>query len=184
MKKTLLIAAMAFMTVSVFGQSFGRVNTTELVQLSPEADEARAKLQTQGQDAQQTYQDMVDEFNKKYEAYQKGVSGFSEAVRATKEKELNEINQRVQEFSANVQQELAQSEQALFQPIYQKATGIVKDLAKKYGLTLVFEEGSFPYYDEAAIKDLTPEARKSMGIQEGRTLESLQAEMQAQQQGK
>ena len=181
MKKTFLITALALLTVTAFGQTFGRVNTTELVQLAPEADDARTKLQAKSKDAQETYQDMVDEFNKKLDAYQKGAANFSDAVKATKEKELNEINQRVQEFGTNVQQELAQSEQVLFQPIYEKATNVVKELAKKYGLTIVFEEGSFPYYDTDAVKDLTPEARKGMGIKEGRTLESLQAELQAQQ---
>lgn len=182
MKKIFLITAMVLVTATAFGQKFGRVSTTELVQLCPEADEARNVLKVSSQEAQDTYKDMVEEFNKKYEAYQQNASKWSESTRAAKEKELSEIQQRIQEFSANVQQEIAQQEQKLFQPIFEKASKAVEELAKKNGLTLVFEEGSFPYIDKAQCVDLTPEARKIMGVKEGRTLETLQAEMQAQQQ--
>ena len=36
------------------------------------------------------------------------------------------------------------------------------------------------YIDEAQSTDLTPAARKALSIPEGRTLETLQAELQAQ----
>ena len=45
MKKILLIAAMAFVSAAGFAQNkFAHVNFTELVQLMPEADEARATM--------------------------------------------------------------------------------------------------------------------------------------------
>ena len=46
----------------------------------------------------------------------------------------------------------------------------------------VFDTGSALYFDESAVVDLTPAARKSLGIKDGRTLEQLQQELQAQAQ--
>ena len=40
----------------------------------------------------------------------------------------------------------------------------------------------FIYFDKSQCKDLTPDARKALNIPAGRTLETLQAELQAQQQ--
>lgn len=170
---------MVLVTATAFGQKFGRVSSTELIQLCPEADQARTTLQASSKEAQDTYQDMVDEFNKKYEAYQSKQATMTESIKAAKEQELTEIQQRIQQFGQNVQQELAAQEQKLFQPIMEKANKAIEDLAKKNGLTAVFEEGSLPYIDKAQVIDITPEARKIMGVKEGRTLESLQQEMQA-----
>ncbi|MCQ2177817.1 MAG: OmpH family outer membrane protein [Bacteroidales bacterium] len=182
MKKILLITALVFATVAAFGQKFGRISSTELIQLCPEADKARSDLQVVSQEAQDTYKDMVEEFNKKYNDYQQNVANWSASRKESAEKDLDRIRQNIQEYSQNVQNEIAQKEQELFQPIYEKANDIITKLGKKYQLVAVFEVGSLPYIDEAQIMDLTPEARKEMGVAEGRTLEALQAELQAQQQ--
>ena len=59
---------------------------------------------------------------------------------------------------------------------------IVEKLAKAGGYIYVFDVSSLLYFDAGQSKDLTPDARKALNIPAGRTLESLQAEMQAQQQ--
>ena len=53
-------------------------------------------------------------------------------------------------------------------------------LAKEGGYIYVFEQGSLLYFDAAQSTDLTPAARKALNIPAGRTLESLQQELQAQ----
>ena len=58
----------------------------------------------------------------------------------------------------------------------------IEKLAKAGGYTMVFDSTQFYYVDKSVCKDLTPEARKALNIPDGRTLETLQAELQAQQQ--
>ena len=183
MKKFFLIAVMAFSATCVFAQQkFAHVNFAELVQLSPEADKAREAISTSSKEAQDTYQAMVDEFNAKYQAYQQKVNEWTAAIRESKEKELTEIQQRIQEFSQSIQAELQQQEQKLMAPIYQKATETVQSIAKKGGYIYVFDKTTALYVDESQSTDLTAEARKALSIPEDRTLESLQAELQAKAQ--
>ena len=182
MKKIFIIAAMALMTLSASAQKIGRVNFSELVQLMPDADKARETIQASSAEAQETYQSMLDEFNAKYSTYNQKAGTWTQAIRESKEKELTEIQQRIQEFGQSVQAELQQQEQSLMAPIYQKAREVVNDLAKKGGYIYVFDVNSILYIDAKQSVDLTPEARKVMGIPAGRTLESLQAELQAQAQ--
>ena len=59
---------------------------------------------------------------------------------------------------------------------------IVEKLAKAGGYIYVFDVSSLLYIDATQSKDLTPDARKALKIPADRTLESLQAEIQAQQQ--
>ena len=179
MKKVLLIAAMAFVSVAGFAQKFAHVNFSELVQLCPEADQARATISASSNEAQETYQAMVDEFNTKYQTYQQKASTWTQAIRESKEKELTEIQQRIQEFSQTVQAELQQQEQQLMAPIYEKANNAVQELAKAGGYVYVFDQSAPLYIDPAQSTDLTPAARKALNIPADRTLESLQAELQA-----
>ncbi len=183
MKKVLLITAAVLLSLSAAAQpKFAHVNFSELVQLCPEADQARTTMAASSKEAQDTYQAMVEEFNTKYNQYNSKASTWTAAIRESKEKELTEIQQRIQEFSQSVDAELQQQQQTLMAPIYKKAQDTVKELAKQGGYVYVFDVNSLLYYDEAQSTDLTPQARKALGIADDRTIESLQAELQAQQQ--
>lgn len=183
MKKILLIAATALVAISAAAQpKFAHVNFSELVQLCPEADQARTTMAASSKEAQETYQAMVEEFQTKYSQYEAKASTWTAAIKASKDKELQEIQQRIQEFSQTVDVELQQQQQTLMAPIVKKAQDTIKDLAKQGGYVYVFDVSSLLYYDDAQSTDLTPLARKALGIADDRTLESLQAELQAQQQ--
>lgn len=182
MKKIILIAATLLAGLGLHAQpKFAYVNFSELVQLMPESDQARTTLAASSKEAQDTYQAMLDEFNGKYSQYEQKASTWTPAILASKEKELTDIQRRIQEFSQTVQQELQQQEQQLMAPIYQKAQETLNSLAKDGGYTMVFDRSAALYMDEAQCTDLTPAARKALNIPDDRTLESLQAELQAQQ---
>lgn len=180
MKKILLIAAMAFVSAAAFAQTkFAHVNFSELVQLMPEADEARATMTKSSNEAQQTYQEIVEEYQTKASQYQQKASTWTQTIRESKEKELQDMQQRLMEFEQSIQQELQSQQQALMAPIYEKATKTVEQLAKSGGYIYVFESSQMLYLDPQQSVDLTPAARKALNIPDGRTLESLQAELQA-----
>ena len=180
MKKVLLIAVLAMMSSAVFAQpKFAHVNFSELVQLMPEADQARTTMDASSKEAADTYQAMADEFNNKYQQYQQKAATWTPAIRETKEKELTDIQQRIQEFQQTVQAELQQQQQQLMAPIYRKAQDTVEKLAKEGGYIYVFDQTTALYIDPAQSTDLTPAARKALSIPDDRTLESLQQELQA-----
>ena len=181
MKKILLVAALAMMSVAALAQNkFAYVNFSELVQLMPEADQARATMDASSKEARETYQEMADEFNTKYQQYQQKASTWAQTTRESKEKELTDIQQRIQEFEQSVQAELQQQQQKLMAPIYKKAQDTVEELARKAGYIFVIDKTTALFIDDAQCDDLTPAARKALAIPEGRTIESLQAELQAQ----
>ena len=183
MKKILLIAVLGCASVAAFAQQkFAHVNFQELVTLMPEADQAREVMSASSKEAQETYQSMVDEYQSKFNQYQQKASTWTQAIRESKEKELTEISQRIQEFEQSIQNELSQQQQQLMAPIYEKANTTVQDLAKKGGYVYVFDISTVLYVDPAQSTDLTPAARTALGIAEGRTIETLAAELQAQQQ--
>lgn len=184
MKKIIFAAAAALIALTSSAQTlkFAHVNFSELVQLAPEADAAREQLQSQSKEFEQTFQDMQEEFQNKLTQYQQKSSTWTATIKASKEQELQDIQNRLQDFQQTAQNELSQAQQTLMAPIYQKANEVVEKLAKEGGYVYVFDKNTALYINDTLSKDLTPAARKALNIPDDRTLESLQAELQAQQQ--
>lgn len=182
MKKLFVIAFAAFATIAASAQTLGRVNFNELVMLAPEMDAAREVIAASQKEAEETYSAMVEEYQGKANQYQQKQASWTAAIRESKERELYDIQNRIQEFQNNISQELQQQQGQLMAPIQEKANKVVTELAKAKGITVLFDASQALYFDESKVVDLTAEARKAMGIADDRTLEALQAELQAQAQ--
>jgi outer membrane protein len=182
MKKIALIAVMALFTLVAPAQvKLAHVNFSELVTLMPESDNARSTMEAAQKEANETYQSMVEEAQTKYSEYQQKQATWTAAIKESKEKELSDIQNRIQEFQQSIQQELQQQNDQLMSPIYEKARKAIEKIAKANGYAFVFDSSQYVYVDPSQSKDITPEARKALNIPEGRTIESLQQELQAKQ---
>ena len=180
MKKLFVIALAALATLTASAQTFGRVNFNELVMLAPEMDTAREAIAASQKEAEETYAAMVEEYQGKLTQYQQKQSTWTAAIRESKERELMEIQNRIQEFQQSISQELQQQQNQLTAPIQEKVNKVVTDLAKAKGLTALFDFSQAIYFDETKVVDITADARKALNIPADRTIESLQAELQAQ----
>ena len=180
MKRIILIATMALMSVAATAQElkWAYVDFNELVMLMPEMDAARATLEENQKTNEEILMSMYEEYQTKTQQYQQKSASWSQAIRESKEKEIMDIQSRLEQ----TQQSLQQLQNSLQAPIYEKAQNTVNELAKAKGVAFVFEKSSMIYVDPAQGTDLTPEARVALGIPEGRTIESLQQELAAKAQ--
>ena len=181
MKKIFVIAIASLMALSANAQKIGRVNFNELVMLMPEMDAARETISASQKEAEETYAAMVEEYQGKLSQYQQKSASWTAAIKESKEKELYDIQNRIQEFQQNISQELQQQQSQLMAPINEKAGNTVREIAKAKGLDILVDASQALYFSDAVI-DLTAEARKALGIPESRTLEALQAELAAKAQ--
>ena len=180
MKKLFVIVLAALATLTASAQTLGKVNFNELVMLMPEMDAAREAIAASRKEAEETYSAMLEEYQSKMSQYQQKQATWTAAIRESKERELMEIQNRIQEFQQSISQELQQQQNQLTAPIQEKANKAVTDIAKAKGITILFDVSQAIYFDESKVVDLTPDARKALNIPDSRTLESLQAELQAQ----
>ena len=179
MKKIIVIALAAFATFTLSAQTLGKVNFNELVMLMPEMDAARETMSASQKEAEETYASMVEEYQSKATQYQQKSASWTAAIKESKEKELMDIQNRIQEFQQSISQELQQQQNQLTAPIQEKANKAVTEIAKAKGIAVLFDSTQAIYFDDKVVVDLTAEARKALNIPEGRTLETLQAELQA-----
>ena len=179
-----MIVAMTVMSFAAMAQDFkfGYVDFNELIMLMPEMDEARATLEENSKTNEEIMMAMYEEYQTKMQQYEQKSSTWTPAVLETKQRELMEIESRLQQTQQSLQQELQQLQQNLQAPIVEKANKVINDLAKAKGVAAVYDKSSFLYVDPAQFIDLTAEARAALNLPEGRTLETLQAEMMAKAQ--
>jgi outer membrane protein len=184
MKRILMIAAVALMSVAASAQElkWAYVDFNEIVMLMPEMDEARATMEENQKTNEEILVAMYEEYQTKMQQYQQKAETWTPAIRESKEKEIMEIQARFEQTQQSLQQEIQQLQQSLQAPIYEKAQNTVNDLAKAKGVAFVFEKSSLLYVDPAQGIDLTPDARAALNIPADRTLETLQAELQAKAQ--
>ena len=153
MKKILkIVLTVAFVagSTSVFAQKLGRINMQELVFAMPETAEMQKNL----------------------EAYQKEFSDknstMSDSVRQLKEKELNDLKTRYDEFVQVSQQDMQKKQGELLEPIIVKAQDAVKEVSKAGGYTVVYDTSvnAVAYFDEAVVTDILPAVKTKLGIKD------------------
>ncbi|MBR5018174.1 MAG: OmpH family outer membrane protein [Bacteroidales bacterium] len=169
MKKIVLLAC-CVLCFGAFSQAqnlkFGHINTNELISLMSERDSAVVKLQAYQNELEETLEGMGVEYNNKVNEYQRKQNEWAPVVLETKQRELQELGQRIQQFQQNAQQEMAQMQQTLMTPVIEKAQDALTKIAKAQNLVYVFDlsAGSLIYFDDKVSLDLLPLAKKELGI--------------------
>lgn len=167
--KLLVITLFLFSGTAVNAQNFkfGHINSQELLSLMPERDSAQATIQQYAKDLEGELEIMNVEYNNKLNDYIEKQDVLTPLVKKTKEQELNEFQNRIQDFSVNAQQELQQQEAQLIQPIIQKAEKAIKDVGKENGYIYIFDlsRGTIIYFSEQS-EDILPLVLKKLGLEE------------------
>ena len=166
MKKTIkLTLAVVFVmgATSLFAQKFGRINTQEVISVMPEMKEMQTNIEAY---SKESMENIVVEYNNKYQEFNKNFSTMSDAVRQLKEKELNDLIQRRNDFEQVAQQDLQKRYNELLAPIIDKAKAAIDKVATAGSYLAVFDTstGSLAYFDEAMLTDLAPAVKKELGI--------------------
>lgn len=164
--KLTLAVVLVMSASSLFAQKFGRINVQEVVGQMPETKTMQENMQVFIKDLQDNMETITVEFNKKLQDYQKNAGTLSDSVRQLREKELNELRNRSQEFEQIAQEDIQKKQNELLAPIIEKAKNAIDKLAAAGGYLAVFDTsmGSLAYFDEATLTDLAPIVKKELGI--------------------
>jgi outer membrane protein len=167
--KFLAVAALIMVAGVVKGQDakFGHIDLQALIQVMPERAVYEANLNKEAKGLEDQLTSMQTELQNKYKEYVAKRDSLSEIVRTAKETELNDLNQRIQNFQQVAQQQLAQKQNDELKPIVEKAQKAVADVGKEKGLIYIFdvsgELGTVLYHSNESI-DVLPLAKVKLGI--------------------
>jgi outer membrane protein len=167
LSKILLVLFVA-VSSSAFSQTFkfGHLNTQELVALMPERDSASAKLEKYSADLNETMEAMQVEFNTKLNTYQQKQATWTAVVLEAKQKELQEIQARYEQFQQSASQEYQQMQSLLLAPVFKKANDAIQKIGKEQGFIYIFDTstGAIPFINADQSIDLTSVAKKELRI--------------------
>lgn len=159
MKKTIIaLAAMFAVALGANAQKFGHVDTQSIMQSLPELTKANGELQAKAQELDNQMKEMLDEFQKNYEAYEKTKATLAPKDQQTREAELQEQYTKIQNAAQQNQQELQKLQQEKMQPIQQKIMTAIQNVGKAGQYTYIFE-ASAPLYTGAGSKDVTADVK-------------------------
>lgn len=145
----------------------------------PERDSAVVKLEKYSKDLEETMQGLQTEFQTKYQTYNQKNATWTAAVLEAKTKELQDMEQRIQQFQHNAQQEYTQMQQVLLAPVIKKANEAVEKIGKDNGFLYIYDlsVGSIIYKSELSV-DVLPLAKKALNIPADKKLPSAPAAAQ------
>ncbi len=165
--KVFMVVALTLCTTSIFAQKMGRINMQEIIVAMPEATEMQTNLETLRTELVGNLETMQVELNNKYAEYQETAMTLTDSMRALKEKDMQDLQTRMQQFEQSAMQEMQTKQNELLQPIVAKAQEAVKKVSQAGGYSVVYDlaVASLAYYDPATVEDLSAAVKAELGIQ-------------------
>ncbi len=166
MKKIFIVALMAVLPFGAFAQTFGHLNSADVIPLMSEYKTAQTELE----DLQKQYREelnyMETEYNKKLEEYDKNRETFRDDIRQRREQELIESQQKMQQYYEDCQTNLGQKSQELMNGINTKLQKAIQSVGEEGAYVCIFDisGGVIPFVSSTLTTDVTEAVKAKLGI--------------------
>lgn len=167
--KSLLIAAVMFLGVGATSSAFAQtkiahIDVQALITEMPAMKAAETELKTLGEKYQKEYGTMVTEYQNKVQKYSTEAATVTETINEERQKEVEAMLQRIQQFQTTASQELQKKEVDLTQPIFEKARTAIQKVARAKGIQYVFDASMGSGVLLADGDNLAADVKKELGI--------------------
>ena len=132
----------------------------------PESDSAQLKIENLASNYEDQIDEMTVELQKKYDDYINNRDKYTDLIRQTKESEIADLQDRIQQFQNIAGEELQVERNRLLQPIIEKANKAIKEVAEEQNIMYVFDvsQGNPIYFSDQSL-DILPLVKKKLGLQ-------------------
>jgi outer membrane protein len=154
-------------TASVNAQTpkFGHIDLQALIQLMPERAVAETNFNKFQSELEEIFGDMQKDLQAKMADFEQLGDSASEIKKSAKVAEIQDMQQRIQNYQQTAQQQLQAKQAELLKPVFDKAETAVNDVAKEKGLLYVFDIGTkVVLYKSNESMDLLPLVKLKLGI--------------------
>ena len=137
----------------------------EIFSAMPEREAAQKEYDALAKKYEDEFLKMQEEFGKKYKelmATQDSIS-IPENIKARRQQELAELNQRIQNFQEVVQNDLAKQQQQLLAPVEKKMRDAIKAVGDEYKFTYLFDLNAV-LFAGASSEDATTLVKAKLGL--------------------
>jgi outer membrane protein len=160
---TSLISLFAFNSFSQ-ALKFGHIDSAQLIQMMPQTKQADSTLKKFGESLDSQLKGMTSEYQSKLQRYQAAADSMPDAIRATREKELTDLGQRIQDFQQTAQESIQNKKQELYGPILKKAEDAIKEIAKEKSYSYIFDTSSGTVIYAQESDDIMAMVKTKLGL--------------------
>jgi outer membrane protein len=169
MTKKIVALLVCVLPFSVFAQQLkiGYYNRSEIFQSMPETVEATKKLDQVSSTYEKELLRIQEEYQKKGSDYIAGRDTMPEAIRLRRETEIQDLQQRLQSFYQDSQDDIKKQQQSLIVPINTKLDTAIKSVGSENGFTLIFDvsiNAGLSYWSTDQCIDVTNLIRAKLGL--------------------
>ncbi|MCX7546765.1 OmpH family outer membrane protein [Xanthomarina sp. F1114] len=165
--KTLLFAAALFIGATSFTQAQSKVahiNTQDLIKSMPEMNTAQAEMDKLGKTYEADIQSMVTEYQNKMKQYEAESGTKTDEENQKRIAEVQTMQQNIQQYQGQAQQEMQKKEVDLLKPITEKAKSAILKVARAQGFDYVLDSTQGGGVIMADGKNLLDDVKKELGI--------------------
>jgi len=141
------------------------VNTAEILEAMPERTTSEKSMENYYNELQSQLQTMATEYQNKLQDYEANQATMSNLVKQSKEKEIVDLQNRIQQFQANAENEFEAKRAEVLKPILDKIQNAINAVGKEKGYTYILDlaTGATVYVSDDAI-DATKDVKAKLGI--------------------
>jgi len=164
MFKKIVLFALVILPVAVFAQEkIAYVNSMDVLTAMPEYKQMQDSLTKSQNEFQAELKGMYDEYQKKLSDYVNQQDSLNESIKLRRQQELQDLNQRSENFQQYAAQQQDAMQQRLSAPIYDKFQKAVSDVGKENSFLYIIDSQVLRYNSPTAT-DATPLIKKKLGI--------------------
>ncbi|MDD4372495.1 MAG: OmpH family outer membrane protein [Bacteroidales bacterium] len=143
---TKVLLVVVLVGLASFGQAqtlkIGYVDSNELMGMMPERDTIENKLKQFEQQLENELRAMATEYQTKLTDYQNNLATMSNLIRQSKEKELTDLQTRIQDFQQNADMDYSERRNELLTPLIDKVKKAIEDVGNDNGYTYIIDSAT------------------------------------------
>jgi outer membrane protein len=167
LKKILFTAALVFSaTLGAMAQGDAKiayVTVDEVFALMPEISDYESSLATLNETYKNEMAKMEEEYGKKYSDFIAIQDSLPENIKIRRMQEVQELQQRIENFAQVAQQDMQKKQQELIAPIQKKLEDTIKIVSEENGYTYVLNRAALLFVGANSV-DATPLVKQKLGI--------------------
>jgi len=165
-KKTIIAFLMALAPLTAVAQTneLAHINVQQLISEMPEVISAQNELSKLEKDYTTQIDNAFKEFQTKAQNYSADAANQTDVTNQARQKELESMQQNLQEFRDSAAQELQKKQMDLMTPLLEKARDAINKVGKDQGFNYVIDSSPNGGVILANGKDLLEDVKKELGF--------------------
>lgn len=139
------------------------VKIQEVFMAMPEVSGMENKMADLNEKYRVELKQMQDEYQKKYSDFVAQQDSLTENIKLRRMQEIQDIQERMDNFVQVAQQDVQKKQQELLQPIQQKLHEAIQKVGEEKGYTYIIDPAALLYTGTNAV-DATPFVRTKLGL--------------------